>query len=844
MKKSQARYTYDNRIKIKLLTSSIVLLMLALAFNTFLSLSSLEDIYVGSTFSKYSAIGNDLKRNIEKSLRFGKNLGKFVGLNTLLLETRNHLVIKSRTGSLKETDTAPVDSDLSVSVVLPDDRIYYSTEPTLIHQQLPSDVAAYFRTVFHTPGMTDKVIVKNYYKFKKTFYIGLPIEKSRQKNQVGTLVIKLSDGQVKLFIHQLSIEKLQLIGMVLLGVLAILSVFFFGVIPGSPALTSFSKRSISGVILVVLLLAQLCFSLINTNSFKNCYLDISQEKTAVLGSLLKEDIEFMLSKGIALDRLSMMEKMLGEIISASPELSCITLSDSEMHPLYMADMNRVSALGKNGVNIPISEALSCGETDAKYHQRIPLTRKPSVADGAAATDIAGYLSITISRKVLLSELREIIMDSLTVLVISFLFLMELLVIVFQYFAKEMATKGRAFQVHYTAIRPAVFLYFFGQTISVSFLPLYMEQLYVPFWGLSREVIMGLPICTTMLFGGISPLIAGPWVDKRGWHESFIAGLLLTAAGFVYTWVAPNAFHLILSRAFVGFGYGLTFMAANGFVVAFTNENNKTQGLTRLIAGCYAGYICGSSTGGMLADSIGYNAVFIVGAIIIGLSLGYSLIFLKGAMGSSDGPVMVGSEKPVLRMGQLLQFITNPRILAVCFLVILPSSMIAVGFLNYFIPIYIDRIGSTPSYIGRLLMVHGLFFIYVAPIFSKYIDRSSFKARYIFLSGVISSLGMILFYFYGGMTAAVVAVLVLGLAGSFEATTPYVLGLETTKKLGSAKAIAILSSVEKLGQVVGPIVFGWLILGQPDEKPVYYMGIACFIIVLLFYLISCRNNDWA
>jgi len=189
----------------------------------------------------------------------------------------------------------------------------------------------------------------------------------------------------------------------------------------------------------------------------------------------------------------------------------------------------------------------------------------------------------------------------------------------------MAVAGKIFRINYTAIRPAVFLYFFGQTISVSFLPLYMEQFYQPLWGLSREVIMGLPICATMLFGGISPLIAGPWVDKRGWNESFFAGLILTSAGFVYTQMAPNALHLIFSRAFVGFGYGLTFMTANGFVVAFTDEKNRAQGLTRLIAGCYAGYICGSFTGGMLADSIGYNAVFMVGAFIIGLSFIYAIL---------------------------------------------------------------------------------------------------------------------------------------------------------------------------------------------------------------------------
>ncbi len=833
------QYTYNNGIKFKLIISSIGLLLLALGFNTLLSLSSLEDIYVGSTFSKYSAIGSDLKRNIEKSLKFGKKLDKFVGLNDLLQKTRQHLLDQDML-ALSRNLRGNENAHLSVSVALTDDQIHYSTSSSLIHQKLPLAVADYFKSVFQTPA-THMGITPNYYKWKNTFYIGLPIENSRQKTPLGTLVIIMSDDKVNAFIHDLFLDKLQLTGMILLGVVLLLSGFFWGVIPSSPQNTTFSKKKISAVILLILLLAQLSFSLVNTNSFKNCYLEITREKTAVLGSLLKEDIDFMLGKGIAIDRLFMMEKMLGEIIAVSPELSEIVLYDANMHPLYTADKTKVSAMDKTYENESAVDVFSQAWKVSDYHLLIPLNGKSAVTD-IAPSDPAGYITITISRKVLLSELKEIIMDAITVLVISILFLMELLVIVFQYFAREMTAAGRVFKVHYTAIRPAVFLYFFGQTISVSFLPLYMEQLYQPFWGLSREVIMGLPICTTMLFGGISPLVAGPWVDKRGWHESFFAGLLLTAAGFVYTWLAPNAVHLIISRAFVGFGYGLTFMAANGFVVAYTDDNSKSQGLTRLIAGCYSGYICGSSTGGMLADSIGYNAVFIVGAVIICLSFIYAMIFLKPAMAHPEVAGMDALEKPTLGMGQLLRFITNPAILAVCFLVILPTSMIAVGFLNYFIPIYIDRIGSTPSHIGRLLMIHGLFFIYIAPIFSKYIDQSGFKARYIFLSGVISSLALMVFYFYGGMMAAVLSVLILGLAGSFEAATPYVLGLKITKKLGSAKAIAILSSVEKLGQVLGPIIFGWLILGKPGNTSIYYMGIACFVIALLFYVISCRKVD--
>jgi predicted MFS family arabinose efflux permease len=825
----------DNSINIKLIISSILLLILALGFNTMLSLSSLEDIYIDSTFSKYTAIGNDLKRNIEKSIKFGKNINKLIGMDDTLKETLKYLE-QDNSQYFKEMNLSKIDSGISLSIALPENIIQYSTDSSLVEKKLPLEVQSHFESIFQN-RVKNGELSNNYYKAGSQFYIGLPIYKTQAKPWVGSIVLILNENQVNTFIYKILINKLKVIGIILVSVLIILIFFFFVALPFLQKKQDFSRKKISATIILILLCSQILFSLLNTNSFKTYYLEITREKTTVLGNLLKEDIEYLLKKRIKLKSFYMMEKMLGEILSVSSELSNITIFDSKMKPLYMADKKAIIDFKKSGIDTAVAVNNYNKFKDTNYNLLIDLKKKPLNSDGFQTLITAGYISITISKDALFSELMSIILDSITVLIISVLFLMELLVMVFQYFAKEAKKIKKTVKVNYTVIRPAIFLYFFGQTISVSFLPLYMEQLYEPFLGLSKEMIMGLPICTTMLFGAISPLIAGPWVDKRGWHESLFTGFILTSFGFVYTWLAPNAMHLIISRAFVGFGYGLTFMAANGFVVYFTDDNSKTQGLTYLIAGCFAGYICGSSTGGMLADRMGYNSVFIIGAIIIIFSILYALVFMKNAIGAKGPAHKADEETEQSKVGQLLQFVTDIRVLALCFFIILPSSMVTVGFINYFIPIYIDSIGSTPSNIGRLLMVHGLFFIYVAPFFSKFIDRSSQKSKYILLSALICSCSLILFPFVGGLLAAVISILLLGFAGSFEAVIPFALSFKSTKKLGDAKAIAILSSVEKLGQVMGPLIFGWLILGQPGNNNLYIMGAAYLLAALLFSMIS-------
>lgn len=828
-------YTYGTGIKLKLIINSLVLLALALTFNTMLSLNSLEDIYISSTFSKYSAIGSDLKRSIEKSMRFGKKIDKFIGMNAILTTTRNHLQ-HNPAGLTNQLAPADINHNLAISLVLPDRKTQYSTAPEQIGKTLPADVFNFFSTIFPNNDSTLPTPkgIKKYFRYQKQYYIGISIDQKRPPTRAGILVITVHESEIKAYINNILTQKLKLMGSVCITVLLLLVGFFFGIIPRGGRPTSFSKKRISMVILLTLLCAQIFFSLLNTNSFKNSYLDICREKTVLLGNLLKEDLEYLLDKGMKLNRLFMLEKMLEEIISSCPELATISLLNKNNQPIYKAEQKHGMVLGEKMTPPEYMDVPVVVEPPSPYHYLIPLTcSKPG-----GVREIEGMISITLSKKAMWEELSEILMDSISVLIISMMFLTELLAIVFQYFSRAITASPDPTRINPSLIRPAAFLYFFGQTISVPFLPLYMETLYEPFWGLSREVILGLPICTTMLFGGISPLIAGPWVDKRGWHESFLSGAVITAMGFVYTWLAPDAIHLIISRALVGFGYGLTFMAANGFVVVYTNANNRAHGLTRLIAGCYAGFICGSSTGGMLADRLGFNPVFLVGAIIIGLSLVYTLIFLKSTMTPShlENSTAI-TVVPAMPFKQVYTFMVHPRILFLCLFVILPASMITVGFSNFFIPIYIDSIGSPPSHIGRLLMMEGLFFIYIAPFFSKFIDRSTDKSRYILLSGVITAAALILFYFIGGMIGAILAALILGLGGSLTSTTPYALGLDVTRKLGSAKAIAIFASVEKIGQVIGPIVFGALILGKTDYQGLCLVGIVYGAATLIFYGIN-------
>ncbi len=75
------------KFQAKIFLAVMTILVATLLLNSVLSLASFEKLYVASLISTYEMVGKNLKRKIEQSLRFGKPLDKFKGMNTILIDT-------------------------------------------------------------------------------------------------------------------------------------------------------------------------------------------------------------------------------------------------------------------------------------------------------------------------------------------------------------------------------------------------------------------------------------------------------------------------------------------------------------------------------------------------------------------------------------------------------------------------------------------------------------------------------------------------------------------------------------------------------------------------------------
>ena len=832
------------RSRIRLFSGAFIMLVLALGFNILLTSATLEKLYVETFISKNNVVARDLQRNLETALRFGKSVEKFIGMDKLILEARQHLTSPTPKASLSGTD----EDGVVVSITYPDGHVVYSSSSRVVGQDLAEAVR------LPLVKGTQKPVESYAVKHEGAYYLSLPVKQDCSKRWVATVTVAFGQKQVKALLRAIVMKNIDLVMVILFSATTLLAIFLRSLTLASNTSKESLKRikfKISAVFFIIICLSQIILNLFNLAEFRIHFLDISTQKSVVISKLLKQDIEYLLAKGLNIRRLIKMDKKLADVIAASPELEGITISDYKGEPLYIATRHGMRNLTRPGNN----KGSDSGPLSLKSYPGYTVTQNLMNTRQVKTGIIAGKLTIHISKDFLFTKLKAIALDSITVLVISIFLFVELLILERQLIERQITgdSHGHKRQIHYTAIRSVAFMFFFGVDTCISFLPLHMATLYNPYdplLGLSKNIIMGLPISIQMLFTSISLLISGIWCDKRGWGEPFLAGLFLSGTGFFCAWLAPSSLYFLIALGLVGTGYGLALMAAQGFVIAHTTTKNSAQGMAQLWAGVYAGSICGGATGAMLSERIGYAPVFLVGGSILLLLIVYAMFMMKDAMTRPKStmqitrptlPEQTEQGHPSSQKPSIFSFLFNRKVFILIVFYGLPWYIVLIGFMNYYSPIYLKGIGVSQSSIGRIFMIYGICLMYVSPYISKIIGRAENKKLYLVMGSFMGSLSIANFYFFkdfSGVISVTISIFLLGLSACLiPVRSAYVLDFHITKQLGGGTAIGVLNAVLRLGQVTGPILFGWLFITMGSDSGIAVTAAAYLLFTLIFVLVG-------
>ena len=809
-------------LRCEIFLSALCILVAAQGFNGGLSLASLEKFYVQSLISGFEVVGREFILQLQNSVRYGKSLEKFYGIEKNLQDIKTHL-----------PDVE------NIMVALPQGAIVQSMKPGLVGKTLDEALGQGFAASGKFVGKGSTAL---YFKSPGSRHLVFLI-KDREERTAGRVIFSFPEEVIQKRLNAALFENLKVLVLVTAAAAAVLGLGLWLFVPFGP--TGPSTRRLTVLLVLVFGSAQVVYSTYNLRLFQREYLAMARESTLTLLGVVKADIESLLGKGMRIDRLTKIENRFLDIIRASSDIADMEVLDADSIILNKADRN-------GAVNVNELAVQNEAQSPDPFHEiQLPLER--AAKDGSR--NVVGAIRVHLDKNAIAGKIRDILFDSLTVVMISALFVVEMYIFLRLFIIKavrsedEAATPARgatpaqgapALAASYLLGRPAAFTFLFMWALPGSFIPLYMRHLYQPLFGLSKEMVLGLPISLEMLCALLAALVSGTLTDRRGWHIPFIGGVLVAAAGAFLSGTAATGIEFILYRGLAGLGYGLAWMAIQGFIFHYSSPQTRARGITNLVAGIFSGQICGTAVGAMLADRFDYAPVFLISAALAGLPLFFSLFFMRGFMRRPDA----ASQRPSLSFKEFSALITDRTYLAILLFSLIPFALCQVGLLFYAAPIYLNTLGINQSNIGRVLMIYGLSVIYVAPYISRFVDQSESKKTFIVTGGLIGAGGLMSLYFFSGFVAVLCAVFFLGVSGALvgASQSAFALKLEIIQRVGVGKAMSVQRAADKLGQMLGPIVLGAMMAAIGISKSVAIVGAIFFVATVAFIFMASEKKE--
>ncbi|MBK5245960.1 MAG: MFS transporter [Peptostreptococcaceae bacterium] len=760
------------------------IIVIVLGFTAVLNILSYKQNYEDSLIRSYSLAGKEAVKKIEYAVKYGKPLDRFFGMQDLLSEIKEYL---------PEIENC--------FVILPDGKMAYDLQGSVSNKALGEEM---LKRIEKASIDSTKDYVSISEKGMQHIFISI-------HTQSGELAGKLDivfDTSIVEYKINTYIKRLVIYLSILSLISIVLIVFLYNFFIKNGNVNGIDRKVLMRIILCVLAAAQIIFGYINYSMFESGYMNITKETAAMASKIIQRNVELVVDKGVPYGSMYNLEDYLKKTSDIIPEIDSISINDSNNNSLYSTIDNY---------------NFQATKYSDEYLLSVPLKQD--------AQGVEGSVKVLMSGSNISSNLRDVLLDAVTIIVVSFFFMIEItflvLALIWKSFGSVKPAEVKQISAH-GLIRPLAFMVYGVVFMTASFVPVIMSLIYKPFLGLPKDIVLGLPISVEMLCGLIATVAAGYAIDRKGWKGSFVFGIAFFMLGTLLSGLATNPFFFTVARGLSGAGFGLLVMAMRSLVIS----TDRKTGIADMTAGAIAGVNCGVVTGAMLADRVGFESVFYISAALAVLAL----IFAVKKIGNSG----VRDKTKIETKSSFMKFLLNKQILSFLILILIPVSICAM-FLNYYFPLFANDIGMSSSNVGRAFMLNGLCIVYLGPFLSRFFENKLGNKKTLIIAVSLTAISILIFAVFGSMTAAFAALLLMGVSDSFgiSAQIGVFMNSKGALELGESKAIAYYSIVGKLGQMLGPITFGavaFLGIG----KGMGLIGMAV-LAALVLYIIIMREK---
>ena len=211
--------------------------------------------------------------------------------------------------------------------------------------------------------------------------------------------------------------------------------------------------------------------------------------------------------------------------------------------------------------------------------------------------------------------------------------------------------------------------------------------------------------------------ARPLADRFGHRNLILLAAVPTIVAHVGLYLATNIIEIVIYRSIAGFGYAIVILACQDYVLDVVSKQQRTRSLGIYSGVLFAGIFCGTAMGGVLADRLGQDTVFLVSAALVLVCALFVYRLLPGRRSLPNAGVAAVGETSA----SILAPLRSHRFSALLFGVAIPFNVLMQAFVSYLVPLYLNDLGASAADTGRVLMGFFLMIALMAPATARVTD---------------------------------------------------------------------------------------------------------------------------
>ncbi|MCC7363933.1 MAG: MFS transporter [Dehalococcoidia bacterium] len=373
---------------------------------------------------------------------------------------------------------------------------------------------------------------------------------------------------------------------------------------------------------------------------------------------------------------------------------------------------------------------------------------------------------------------------------------------------------------FIALYISVFVATMGISMVSPLLPVYAEEL-----G-ADGIWLGLTFSAFAVVQAIFGPIVGRLSDRYPRKPFIMAGLLVYMVAAIGYLTAQSFPQVIAFRAFSGVGTSMIFSVARAYVGDMTPRGHEGRWFGAFATADVIGFGTGPLVAGLIRQGIGFDAVFVAMASMMGLSALIVLLALPRVQ-----PVRAGRrDEPAVRV-PFRAALRDRLVLALTIHMAVTSLSFGASF--SFLGLRLeDDIGVSPTLIGLAFSVQDLMAGVAQPVFGRLADR--YNRRILVMIGIVA-VGVSLFALgtVESYALIVVCLLAMGAFNSLSSVASSAMQVVAGRRVGMGTVLGLGSTGNGIGIVTGSVAGGVLVNASGIPAAFYMGGIVIALGSLVF-----------